>query len=652
MFSNKKLLLKIFLFLVIIESGWTLYSLASIPADARNAVLFGFSPPRLFLMGGIALVFFAALFLLVRFFLSHQALGNAIKFLDGVLEKEKRSFFIIIAAWSGFAAGVLFLLTPAVRFGEALYQRVSPVVVFGLLLSLQALLFQFLWIKRTVNLDRLAKWKNIVLPAGIALGVFILLWVFIRLTGIGIVPEKTGWFPPGTPVFPQQVLFAWTLGFVFFLAGMLPWFAKNLKKQDYILGFALWLAAGLIWWLEPLQRLSYFTSAPTPPNFESYPYSDSALYDIFAQNYLIGTSREAGLTHRPLYSIFLAFLHALIGQDYETIAFAQVFILAVFPAGLYLLVSRLGGRPAGILAALIVIFRERNAIALTNVIEVSHSKLLMSDVPTMAMTILFLYFLVKWLQDRDNKLYLGAVAGAFLGFAMLVRSQAQLLVPVTLLCIVVAQKETWGSIVKKSLIFLLGVLVVVAPWVWRNYQVSGRVLIEYQDFYTRIIASGYTDSKAEIERFPGETQQAYDDRMTSLIANYIRENPLEVARFYTSYFLHNEISSIVFLPMTLKFFDARTYVRELGMWGWDPLLGSPPAVTLPMFFVALCMIALGIGAAYRRAKWIGLMPLLVHFVYSFSVVPFKASGWRFILPVDWVSVLYFSIGLMQLSIVL
>ncbi len=84
---------------------------------------------------------------------------------------------------------------------------------------------------------------------------------------------------------------------------------------------------------------------------------------------------------------------------------------------------------------------------------------------------------------------------------------------------------------------------------------------------------------------------------------------------------------------------------------WDaPYLGRMPIRTLPALFIILCIIAVGIGAAFYRHRWIGIMPLLFHLGYSFSVVPVKQSGWRFILPVDWVSILYFSIGLTQLSL--
>ncbi|MBL8050639.1 MAG: glycosyltransferase family 39 protein, partial [Anaerolineales bacterium] len=455
-----------------------------------------------------------------------------------------------------------------------------------------------------------------------------------------------------TPILPQQVLIALGFGFFFYLISKHWQWIKNLKKSDLVIGIALWLLASFLWLNEPLRDWSYFTAEPTPPNFEIYPYSDAGLYDTFAQNYLIGTSIQYGLTHRPGYAIFLAFLHSIVGQNYDAVTLVQILILAIGPTALYFLASQLGGRPAGIIAALILIFREENAIALTNIIEVSHSKLFMSDVPTMMLNIIFVYFLIHWLYKSENKLYLGVIAGAFLGFSALIRSQALIVIPIVFLCILIAKRKSLKPAFIQSAMFLLGVLVVVLPWMLRNYQISGRMVIEYQNAYTTVIASGYTDNPADIEKLPGETVSQYDDRMFSMILNYIFENPFEVARFYTAYFVHNEISSVVYLPMSLNFFDARSYVRELNMWGWNPPFANPAPQILPLFFITLGLIALGIGIAYQRAKWIGLLPLFIHLGYSLSVVPFKTSGWRFILPVDWILALYFSIGLMHLTLML
>jgi hypothetical protein len=645
MFKDKPSILKAFFSLIVLEGVLALAALALIPSDSRNALVFGFSASRIALIGVVKVILLFALGALVWASTSRARMERAVEFSTRFFcDEKKRRVFILT---SGLIAllGILFLLMPAERIGAAIYQRVVPLFVLGTLISLQALALQFVWRGEKIRWENLSSARQVWVASGIALAFFIAAWVYIAWTGVGIAPQPSGWLPPGTPILFQQVLLAWLLGLA------LLSFGKQLdryKRADVLIALLVWVAAAVVWQMEPMLRHSYFNPKPTPPNFEYYPYSDAILHDAFAQNILIGSSKylDAISSVRPLYSIFLAVLHLFLGQRLETLIVAQVVVLAITPALMYLLGTRLGGRGAGIFAAVLVILREKNSIAATNFIEVSHSKLLMSDLPTMTMLVAFVFFLVAWFQDKENKLYLGALAGAFLGMAILVRSQAQLIIPVAVLAIVLGKKDGWKSILKKSLVFIFGVLVVIAPWVWRNYQTLGRAVVEWR--FTLI--GSYAASAEEVQMLPGETQKEYDSRMMQLIIKAALTRPEEIVPKWLSYFIHNEILSVTYLPMDLKFKDLPTYMEDAQLWS-NPK-DSLPARTLPVFFFTLCVIAVGLGVSYRRAGWIGIAPLIFHFVYNFTVTLIFASGWRFILPVDWVSLLYFSIGLAQISVAL
>jgi hypothetical protein len=149
---------------------------------------------------------------------------------------------------------------------------------------------------------------------------------------------------------------------------------------------------------------------------------------------------------------------------------------------------------------------------------------------------------------------------------------------------------------------------------------------------------------------PAETVDEYDARVMSLIVRTILDNPQKIIGKSFSYFIHNEILSVAYLPMTLQFKGLYAYVNEMRLWSFPQ--EQLPAQILPIFFLTLFIIALGLGAAFDRVGILAFVPLLLHFVYSFSVTLVHISGWRFILPVDWVSLLYFSIGLAQIGIML
>ncbi len=223
-----------------------------------------------------------------------------------------------------------------------------------------------------------------------------------------------------------------------------------------------------------------------------------------------------------------------------------------------------------------------------------------------------------------------------------------MLLPILLLGIVFngGSLREWRKVLQRTLIFGLGLVLVVMPWVWRNYQVSGKPVIENTGFYIRMLAGGYAEPTDNVDRLADELFDEYSARMKSQIIRYVFNHPLEITRVYSTYFIHNEISSVVYLPMSFRLYDLYSYVKFLPFWDGPYIdLGNRYGV---MFFLTLGLIALGVGAAFQRLGFLGLIPLLIHFAYSFSVVTARISGWRFVLPVDWIPQVYYSIGLIQL----
>ncbi|MBV5331812.1 hypothetical protein JZU69_05515, partial [bacterium] len=69
-------------------------------------------------------------------------------------------------------------------------------------------------------------------------------------------------------------------------------------------------------------------------------------------------------------------------------------------------------------------------------------------------------------------------------------------------------------------------------------------------------------------------------------------------------------------------------------------------LVLVIFYLAI--IAVGLGAAWRRTGWIGLLPLAVNLGYALANGIARFSSWRYNLPVDWVIYFYFAIGAMEI----
>ncbi|MEW6404878.1 MAG: glycosyltransferase family 39 protein, partial [Chloroflexota bacterium] len=566
--ANKSSFLKVYLFLAFIEGLVVLTSLLLIPSDPKSAVFLGFSSSRLALMGVVILaaLFFGGMGAWVSW--SSPALQKSVTVVDRLLKHGLSRVLLLVLSLIGITA----LLIPPQRWGDAVdqFQRLAPLVAWMTAFAVQTLLLQFLWLDQKLHWQNLSEWKptlRVTLIAGMILaGVSVLiLW-----SRIGIDPDRSGWYVPGTPLLFTQVFLAWAAGIGILLRG------NDLQKRmaslspklklDILICTALWLAAVLIWGMEPLKKTSYFVQEPTPPNFAYYPYSDARLYDESAQSILVGATRDSDVLVRPLYAFFLALLHVMDGERFEQTILLQAGALAFIPVLMYGLASHLGSRSAGVIAAWLAIFRERNSIALTNVIEVSHSKLILSDVPTMALMLLAILVLVKWLSQSNQKAHWGIAVGASLGLLILIRSQAQLLIPVILIGMLFVLRFQWRKLVQCFLVFALGLLVVVAPWVWRNHQVFGRATVESTEFYIGFLASSYLDEGQSIRQLPDESFDDYYERMQGQIRDYMVRHPDKVASFYASHFVHNEIGSIVYLPMSLWLYDLRTYVEEMTFW--------------------------------------------------------------------------------------
>jgi hypothetical protein len=88
------------------------------------------------------------------------------------------------------------------------------------------------------------------------------------------------------------------------------------------------------------------------------------------------------IPQRPLYIVFLAVLHVLVGQDYGDMIVVQSIFLALFPVLLYLLGREFFGRPIGISIALLAILRDYTSNLVSPFTgNLSYSKLYLAEIP-------------------------------------------------------------------------------------------------------------------------------------------------------------------------------------------------------------------------------------------------------------------------------
>jgi len=509
--------------------------------------------------------------------------------------------------------------------------------------------------------------------SGTALLVLAALAGLMALTGLGLAPDAVSWGVPNVPLLPGQVLLLLALT-LFALAVEIGTRGKAAHQisprvwfiTDSLIFILIWLIAIAFWQAQPLTP-TYFSPRPVAPNYEFYPYSDAANYDISAQEMLFGTGFGDDV-RRPLYSFFLALAQWAGGIGYDAALHWQIPLLALIPPLLFLLGKGLHSRLAGGLLAGLATAQEMNAIRLGSVTDVSHAKLLMSDLPTALGVIAFAVVLTYWWLAPRRRAAFPLLAGGILGLTMLVRIQVAVLLPAALLPLLIAFWNRKRQAGLAAALMLAGLGLALFPWMWRNKQVRGSFSFSEASQTSQIGLLGMRYSLSPDwrhgEPLPGESGDAYSRRMLASAQAFIAEHPLAALEFIGTHWLHNQISTFLTLPPSyasaapvayLDLTPARTwaqccslavYVRHLPYWkNWDGRF--PRDALLPVIF-NLLMLAAGIGSAWSRRRGLGLLPLWLAAAYALGNALVRTSGWRFNLPVAWAGLLYYALGLVQL----
>jgi hypothetical protein len=644
--TNQKIkILQLNIIFALAEGLVVFWSLIREPSEIQSAVFWGFSPFRIVLLFLVFMLCLILVFLLIASFRGRGWNQNTSKPIWNQINRPTAFWFFLLALGIMYAS--LFSQYKQLELLYSYRERLSPLLIWLGLISLQVLA-SYLYM-RNMGLKVSQIFRNVLAPSWVSLILLSLLIAFIYVSGIGLMPDSRFWQKAGAPIVLPQVLFA--------LAAVLAtqMILKRLTllspgKLNFLISIGLWGIACLTW-LGQTARVSYNSLSPSAPNFQSYPFGDAMIYDITAHEYLIGKPIPSEFGIKPLYSLFLAILHMLSGENYKTLISIQIVVLAIIPVFVYWIVVLLANRPAGLLAALLVILRERNGIALSNVIEVSHLKLLMSDVFAMGLVTLFLWLFLCWCEKPEKHRGPLLVSGGVLSLLVLTRGHPVVLFPLAF-CIVLALGFIPFRLRLQGIMLLtVGVFVPLAPWFVRIYEASGK--ISFQDpesSYTTHFARSYSLEAGIPVKLADETNKEYYDRINEQARRFIFQHPVQVANFILSHVMHNTILSYVYLPHSLRLESLRAYMTTVPFWqDWD---GRFPTEGIVLLCFNIFMIALGLGSSWDKKRFAALIPFLIGVGYNVSVSIGRISGWRYIQPADWITLIYYAIGLIQFSYII
>jgi hypothetical protein len=679
------IILVAYMLLAIAQSILALVLLASIPAESENAVLLGFSAERLTLMGIMLLLGLIFLGLLARGFIDRNWRLRITSGLKKWLNTRNNWGLVLLASLAGILGGVYFILLGldiTEPFTRSYFVRLQPFAIWTAGISAQTLI-ALPFLRYGTDLHWLKLKNKRIFSVALVFGLLLLLWAIIAVTRLGLVGESVGWYRLGAPVLETQAFLAWLIGLGFIGFGVffarrsenIQWLKKlgqSILKPDLLIPLIIWLSATLIWSSIPLTP-NWFVAEPGPPNFEYYPNSDASVYDITGQSALVGEGFKSWGTPfavRPMYALFLDVLHKIRGLSYEPIISLQVAVLALFPVFIYWLATIMHSRVAGIIAATLITLREANSIKLAGVITVSNAKLLMSDLPAAFGIALVALTVIAWLQNPRRRQSFPLIAGGLIGLFMLIRPEIGVLLPFIGLVAAFRFHRRPISWTKNMVWLAIGVALLLSPWIWRNWQLTGKVFLDSPNYRADLIARRYNTEpdKTSIEQQPEESSEQFNQRLTADIVKFAQKNPDSIAHFVLSHYFNSQIQAVLMLPSSFRLIDSsiallghkslpdflqqccssESYVRRLPFWWqWD---GKLPYESVVPLLLNLFLLAVGITVIWNLQKLIGLLPLIFSFAYFLINAAVRNSGGRYILPVDWSMIVYFSVGLAQLTI--
>ncbi len=659
----KKTTGSIYFLLAALEGIVATLFLAQLPSDAGQGFLFGFSAQRLILiLGNLAIVFF---FL----FLSHYSWKNPQlrKELKTRLSQTKISFIFLLGLnIAGIFLVILAFLLPEYRLSSyaGYFERLHPTLIWFALIYLQTGLLFLIYRFKDCNFWGNKKFSN-TRPFMVFFLLILAILAFIIGSGFGINADDRFWNEAGVPLLNGQIFITIliTILFLYFStrtikkAQLHGVFSFIHQKQDVIIFIILWVITAVLWINEPLPR-NFFAPGPYPPNYELSPYADPAIFDIGGQFSLIGQGLfNDGFYNRPLLSGFLAFLHLAIGQKYLSVVALQTAIFALFVPILYLIGKELHSRSTGIFLAFLVIFKNLNAIASSTWILSVHTKYMLTEFATAIILALFTLWFMRWQKSDSEKTPFIILAGGALGLGIMLRTN--ILFFLLFVPFLIKLKRNWAKTLRVSLIFILAFFITISPWMWRSQKVAHKPIF-FLDIITEVIRTRYSldvgadaDVGVEVDEVPAShsdlgllfpSKQVERRKAMSISPNATFTSP---PPFIPNHFFHNIITSTFILPTSIIFHDLKHTINEIFPY-WHkidaPISFSSKIILLWNFF----LLALGLSVAWKKWRVAGLLPLFVFLIYHLSNAFARTSGGRYLVPVDWVILLYYALAIVEI----
>jgi glycerol uptake facilitator-like aquaporin len=381
----------------------------------------------------------------------------------------------------------------------------------------------------------------------------------------------------------------------------------------------------------------------TRPAFESHYW---ALSDSLLTNGQLGFDGVKTTAFEPAYPLFLALARTLVGSRMLPVQLVQCAVASLAAVFLYRLATTLTGRwRVGVLSAFLYAAYP---------LLIRHSA---DRTDAALMTLVLIAFASEFARAQTPAR--SALAGAWLGLAVLTRTMTLPLIP--LAAMLEWRSHGW----REAAVLTLTALVVISPYVVRNYRLNGALVPTRSGLNLFLSNSKYTanvfpeygpdileDYAASVVEAPGVSpgpsspviERAYDALWTRYALEEMRAHPWRTAGLKMRNVLY------FFSPRLVPYHEptAETAI-QLAVTGAFAVENSPPRRAIDQIVYAISytpVLALAVTGAWLRRRDVSRDAILWCVMATFVVVHavyFPATRYR--APVEFVLLFYAAVTL-------
>ena len=253
------------------------------------------------------------------------------------------------------------------------------------------------------------------------------------------------------------------------------------------------------------------------------------------------------------------------------------------------------------------------------------------------------------------------LAGGVLGLSTLIRHNPWFLAPVIMLTALAVYRRQWKRLLAQVSLFGLALLMVISPWMYYSQKTVGtpwyfmiplRGVIWKGRLQPELNESSLTPTTERTILASSAGITTAGGMVFSQSGNVLPEMKHSatgiagVVQILSAHLYNNLRGSLLILPET---------------WGADDLdhtLNDPDSVwqgewtegVSVLMVVNVFLLLIGIATSWKKLRIGGIVPFIMYVGYIISLSVARTSGGRYLVPIDWIVLLYYAVGIVQVSV--